>query len=166
MESLRERINWKVGVIERIILKRIFINLVYLRNNFWNYEPDSLDGRLTHHKASTPLRQHTRTERSHVLMGIWTNDCSAREAKDRTCLRTDSHRFRLKWILWEQFYAFVYCSFMKFSVAHTVQRWLVRLLNESWIRKDVEGSNCGIIWGKIPEFTWGDRGNHEEAQEK
>jgi hypothetical protein len=70
--------------------------------------PDSLDGRLTHHKASTHTRKHTHTDISHILMGIWTNDSNVLEAQESTCVRTHSHRFRLKWILREQFYVFIY----------------------------------------------------------
>lgn len=81
--------------------------LLHFRNNPWNYESNSSDGRSTHHKASI----HTRNTQKEKAMPQWGLEPTT--------------------TVFEQFYLFIIANFMKFSVAHIVQRWLVELLSES-----------------------------------
>jgi hypothetical protein len=49
---------------------------------------------------------------------------------------------------------------------HTVYVVLTeRMVNELWSRRDVKGSNHGLIWGTLPEFAqqdWGEPENHKK----
>jgi hypothetical protein len=38
-------------------------------------------------------------------------------------------------------------------------------ISESWIRKDVERSGCGLIWGTIPAFVWVTKENWKTCQD-
>jgi hypothetical protein len=54
-----------------------------------------------------------------------------------------------------------FISFMPYLMTH----WLLddRLIDEWWSRKDLEGSDYGLIWGTVPAFAWRDWGKTWKA---
>jgi len=48
------------------------------------------------------------------------------------------------------------------SSDHTLPNY--RIFSELWVRNDVEGSGCGLIWGNIQAFAQSIQGNHKKHQ--